>query len=124
MLVATALIIYASVALWTARCVFARQRAVFVARRAEGRPDAAAEGLFRRQERDQAKAIALLVGASWPVSAPLLLARRLITMAVLRPAPPTGKSGGAAERQRQRQIRQLEQELGLSRVAEPDPLAG
>ncbi|WP_042370694.1 hypothetical protein [Streptacidiphilus neutrinimicus] len=116
MLVVMALAGYAAVALWTAHYVFARQRAAFLARRAEGRSDAAVERQFRRQEREQAKAIALLVGCSWPVSGPALLARRLVAVAVLNAAGPAARRDEAADLQRR--IRQLERDLGLD--AGPD----
>ncbi|WP_052434334.1 hypothetical protein [Streptacidiphilus melanogenes] len=126
MLVVIALTGYAAVALWTAHCVFARQRAAFLARRAQGSSDAAGERQFQRQEREQAKAIALLVGCSWPVSAPLLLARRLVAVAVLHQAPAAPQAPAAQrapEAQRERRIQELERELGLDLapgVAEPD----
>ncbi|MFD8595462.1 hypothetical protein ACFV1L_10715 [Kitasatospora sp. NPDC059646] len=106
---------YALGAFLTARSVFRRCRAAYLAGRT-GSGGAHTVGAFERQERQQAEAVALSAGALWPAAVPLLLLRRAVAALVL--ARPDGRvrpePGEVAER-----IDDLERALGVGRYAAP-----
>ncbi|MFJ9770319.1 hypothetical protein ACIRVF_03645 [Kitasatospora sp. NPDC101157] len=111
---------YGVVAGLTARTVFRRSRAGFVASR-RGGPAEWVEERFEEQERAQAEAVALMSGLCWVVAVPALVLRRVVAGLVLcRPAPRRGvvPTPTAAER-----IEELERALGLGAYSST-PLPG
>ncbi|MFD8706572.1 hypothetical protein ACFV1W_28880 [Kitasatospora sp. NPDC059648] len=112
---------YGVVAGLTARTVFARSRAGFVASR-RGGPIEWVEERFEKQERAQAEAVALVSGLCWVVAIPALVLRRVVAGLVLdRPAPrctATPAAPTVADR-----IEELERALGMGAFP-PDPRPG
>ncbi|MFH9352154.1 hypothetical protein [Kitasatospora sp. NPDC017646] len=111
---------YGVVAGLTARMVFARSRAGFVAGR-RGAHTEWVEERFEEQERAQAEAVALVSGLCWVVAIPALLLRRVVTGLVLdRPAP---RSTATPTQSVADRIEELERALGLDASA-PNALPG
>ncbi|MEU4303254.1 hypothetical protein AB0F92_39970 [Kitasatospora aureofaciens] len=112
---------YGVVAGLTARTVFARSRAGFVASRGGG-PTEWVQERFEQQERAQAEAVALMSGLCWVVAIPALVLRRVVAGLVLcRPAvsqTPAMPAPTVADR-----IEELERALGLG-APSPIPLLG
>ncbi|MFB7381239.1 hypothetical protein ACFC6U_34980 [Kitasatospora purpeofusca] len=96
----------------TARAVFERGRAGFLAGTASG--GSLAE--FERRERPHIEAIALFSGVLWVTAVPVLLLRRLVARLAL------ARSGDGARdvQQVRKRIDELERALGVGAYAEDD----
>ncbi|MCG6494393.1 hypothetical protein [Kitasatospora sp. A2-31] len=101
---------YGVVAGLTARLVFARARAAFVAGRS-GAPAEWAEKRFEENERAQAETLALVSGLCWVVAVPVLALRRVVAVVVL--ARPDAERAATPPHLVGERIEELERMLGL-----------